>query len=313
MKISIVIFTRNRKHILETALNQYKKQTYQNFEIILLDNGSTDGTKEMIRSNFPEIQYIYFPDNLFLYAFNYGVTIATGDLIWRTDDDAYPKEITLFENIVNKFQTFPEIDIIATEIFENELQYNVNWYSSLINHPLNENMNTETGYNVNMFLGAGAMIRKTDFDEIGGFWDFGYEELDFATRAIIKNKILRVFPQFVVIHCGNKSQRDWGERRLKYYTMLTRYFTIYFPFINALTNTFFILLIFNLYVIIQRYKFSIFIEGNLSIVSQFIRSMRLEKRVVSKAELYKITFGYSYIKREISYFLNKISLKFKNN
>lgn len=310
-KISIIIFTRNRKQILEQALNKYKEQTYQNFEIIVLDNNSTDATGEMVKSKFPEVNYTYFPDNLFLYAFNYGVSIATGDYIWRTDDDAYPQTNTLFQEIIEKFNTYPELDILATEIFEVEQNYHSKWYTAQVKHSSNKNRDKNSGFNVYSFIGVGAMIKKAVFNEIGGFRDFGFEEPEFSTRAIIKGKTIRVFPDLVVLHFATASTRNWGERRIEYYSMLTKYFTKYFPLHTILINLVLILFVFNLYFIIQRYSISIFFEGNLSILSQFFKSYRTEHTPLSPPEIEKITFGQSYVNREYTFFYNRIKNKLK--
>ncbi|MFY8159696.1 MAG: glycosyltransferase family 2 protein [Candidatus Kapaibacteriota bacterium] len=306
MKISIVIFTRNRKGILEVALNKYKEQTYQNFEIILLDNGSTDGTPEMIREKFPEIQYIYFPDNLFLYAFNYGVTLASGDLIWRTDDDAYPQENTLFDDIVNKFKKYPEIDILATEIFEININQLSKWYNGkIVNNdiPLN-------GIEVPTFIGPGAMIKREIFTKIGGFWDFGFEETDFATRAIISGYNIRFFPQFVVNHFADPSSRNLADRRIKYAMQFTRYYTKYFPLSNIYINVIFIHIGFTLFSIFHKLGIKVLIEGNLSIITQMLKTFRTERIKINKKQLENITMGQSYLKNELYYVRMRIKKKY---
>lgn len=328
MKISVVIFTRNRKGILKTALEKYKEQTYQNFEIILLDNGSTDGTSEMVKEYFPEINYTYFPDNIFLYAFNYGVTLATGDLIWRTDDDAYPKSNTLFEDIVNKFKKYPEIDIIAGEIFEVTINQYSKWYGNEIDvnqidvNQSNNNHNqlksdkydfSEAGYKINTFLGGAVMIKNNVFEKIGGFWDFGFEELDFSTRAIVNGFQIRLFPQFVVNHFADSANRNLADRKIKYYRQITRYFTKYFPLKNLIINMIFVFLVFNFYVISQRLGVLAFFEGNFGILNQLFSSFRTERNVVTKQKLFDITLGKSYVGRELYYFKSRLLKKIRKS
>lgn len=325
MKISVVIFTRNRKGILKTALEKYKEQTYQNFEIILLDNGSTDGTPEMIKEYFPEINYTYFPDNIFLYAFNYGVTLATGDLIWRTDDDAYPQSNTLFEDIVNKYLQYPEIDIVAGEIFEVSIKQYSKWYGNEVNVAnISDNLNNNSiqvslenynfkyeGYKINTFLGGAAMIRKKVFEKIGGFWDFGFEELDFSTRAIINDFNIRLFPQFVVNHYADTANRNLADRKVKYYKQITRYFTKYFPLKNLIVNMLFVFFVFNFYVFSQRLGIFAFFEGNFGILNQFFSSFRTERQVVTKKQLIEITMGKSYVSRELYYLKSRLMKKIR--
>ena len=58
MKISVVIPTYNRKHTLPRALDSVLAQSYQPFEIIVIDDGSTDGTFNLIKSKYPSINLL---------------------------------------------------------------------------------------------------------------------------------------------------------------------------------------------------------------------------------------------------------------
>lgn len=307
MKISVVIFTRNRKGILEFALNKYKDQTYQNFEIILLDNGSNDGTDLMIKSKFPDITYIYFPDNIFLHAFNYGVSLATGDLIWRTDDDAYPQNNDLFEKLVLQFKSNSKIDIIGCEIFESKIQSLSYWYNHILDKSTNKDKNHS--FRTNTFLGCGVMIKKAVFNKIGGFWDFGYEEIEFSTRAIINGFNIFCFPNLVVVHDSDNNNRDIKDRKLMYYLQLTRYYTKYAPINIAIYNSLFIILVFTLYTIVLRLNFFNFIEGISGIINQFFKTLRKERVALNKKQYKEITFGKSYISSEYVYFKKQFKAK----
>ena len=56
--ISVVIVTYNRAHFLKDALDSIKRQTFKDYEIILVDDGSTDNTKEIVEM-YEGIHYIY--------------------------------------------------------------------------------------------------------------------------------------------------------------------------------------------------------------------------------------------------------------
>ena len=58
MKISVVIPTYNRKHTLPRALDSVLAQSYQPFEIIVIDDGSSDGTFDLIKSKYPSIKLL---------------------------------------------------------------------------------------------------------------------------------------------------------------------------------------------------------------------------------------------------------------
>ena len=52
--VSIIILNYNGKHFLQKCLNSVLCQSYENFEIILVDNNSTDGSIEFVKSNFKD-------------------------------------------------------------------------------------------------------------------------------------------------------------------------------------------------------------------------------------------------------------------
>lgn len=58
-EITVGVSTFNRKDYLRESLESLQNQTFHDFEIIVVDDGSTDGTREMIRRDFPGIRYLY--------------------------------------------------------------------------------------------------------------------------------------------------------------------------------------------------------------------------------------------------------------
>jgi len=62
--VSVVIPTYNRAHLVGRAIRSVLNQTYQDFEIIVVDDGSTDNTEEVVKSfNDPRIRYIRHEEN----------------------------------------------------------------------------------------------------------------------------------------------------------------------------------------------------------------------------------------------------------
>jgi len=87
LNISVIIPTYNRKHTLSRAINSVIDQTYEPFEIIVVDDGSTDGTKEWLTKMHTGIQYIYQPNSGVSVARNVGIKSAQGDWISLLDSD----------------------------------------------------------------------------------------------------------------------------------------------------------------------------------------------------------------------------------
>ena len=87
-EISVIIANWNGKHFLEDCLTALRRQTFRDFETILVDNGSTDGSVEYIRKVFPEIRLLALKENLGFTGGNIaGYELARGDLIVLLNND----------------------------------------------------------------------------------------------------------------------------------------------------------------------------------------------------------------------------------
>lgn len=85
---SIILPTYNRAHLINKAINSVLSQTYTNWELIVVDDGSTDNTKEVV-SNYKDerIKYIYQENAERSAARNNGINHAQGDWICFLDSD----------------------------------------------------------------------------------------------------------------------------------------------------------------------------------------------------------------------------------
>lgn len=96
-KISIIIPTYNSKDYLMRCIDSLLLQTYKNIEIIVVDDGSTDGTEEVIKNKYAnKIIYIKQLNLGVSSARNKGIELATGDYIFFVDaDDTIDKEVLM--------------------------------------------------------------------------------------------------------------------------------------------------------------------------------------------------------------------------
>jgi hypothetical protein len=86
-KVSVIIPTYNRTRYLSKAIDSVLSQTYKDYEIIVVDDGSTDNTKEVLQKYMGKIKYLYQENKGIAAARNFGIRNSTGDFIGFLDND----------------------------------------------------------------------------------------------------------------------------------------------------------------------------------------------------------------------------------
>jgi len=103
-KVSVIIPLYNSARFIKNTLQSVADQTYKNVEILCVDDGSTDATKDVIAAHFPGVHYLYQNNKGPAAARNLGIKKATGDYIAFLDSDDIwlPEKLALqMERIFN--------------------------------------------------------------------------------------------------------------------------------------------------------------------------------------------------------------------
>lgn len=114
MKVSVVIPTFNRSQYIGQAIKSVLEQTRDDIEIIVVDDGSTDDTREKIRPYLTRINYLYTERGGPSKARNIGMKRASGEYISFLDSDDlyYPYKTAIQSDFLDKF---PDIAMVYTE------------------------------------------------------------------------------------------------------------------------------------------------------------------------------------------------------
>lgn len=112
--VSVIITVYNRKNKIIRALNSVLNQTFKNFEIIIVDDGSTDGVEKILfpfLKKYDFIKYIRHSNRNTPFSLNTGIKIAEGDYITFLDsDDEYEKDHLDLRSYY--FHRNPDVDLI---------------------------------------------------------------------------------------------------------------------------------------------------------------------------------------------------------
>ena len=90
-KVSVVVATYNGSRTLRQCLESLMRVNYSDYEVIIVDDGSTDGTSEIARA-FPSFRYLHQANQGLSAARNTGIRAALGEIVAFTDDDCRPDE-----------------------------------------------------------------------------------------------------------------------------------------------------------------------------------------------------------------------------
>lgn len=228
--MSVLIVTWNRREdVLETVRSVYE-QSYENFEIIVVDNGSADDTANALRQAYPDIRIVELDKNVGISAGrNTGIKVAKGEIIFCLDSDASPA-VDALKNIARKFQSAPEIGVINSKIVDASTRKigTAGWVYSE-----KGKIDQDTEFLSYSFSEGGAAIRKEVFDKVGLFWDrlfFGSEGTEFSLRVLDAGYQILYYPSSLVYHRDTQQSRiGGGEREYLFFKNSLYIYLVRFP------------------------------------------------------------------------------------
>jgi len=86
-RVSVVITTYNRAQLLQRAIDSIFNQSFRDLELIVVDDGSTDNTREIVGNYYPAVRYLHQENSGFSASRNRGIELARGEYIGFLDDD----------------------------------------------------------------------------------------------------------------------------------------------------------------------------------------------------------------------------------
>jgi hypothetical protein len=232
--VSVISLTFNRRAKIAELLTALRRQTYPSFEVIVVDNASTDGTAEMIHTDFPEVRLLQMTENLRNNAYNYGIAAAEGDFLLMMDDDGLPASDDWIQAVVGRFRQDERLAVVACvvrmrdtgKVAEDSPQF----------EPTHDLLG---GFRCPAYNGTGVGLRSRAIREVGYLYPrtafFVYVELHVCTRLCQLGWQVRLHPDIEVWH----SRPSGSSPPLAYYGLCNYYWYVWelYPWPYVLTET----------------------------------------------------------------------------
>lgn len=226
-KISIIILNWNGLKDTAECLESVIRSDYINYEIIVVDNGSTDGSVTILKEKYPFVTIIENKENIgFVGGCNIGIKAALEkngvDYVWLLNNDTIIEPNTLSELVVIG-ESNPAIGLLSPIIYyysnPSTLQY-CGAYFDWENHTIKNIKDVDGIDAVNErdvhLWGTALLIKKCVIDSIGLLNEkyFAYfEDTEYSLRAIRAGFVNRIIPSAKIFHKAHYYDQD-GEKTL---------------------------------------------------------------------------------------------------
>lgn len=300
--ISVIVLNYNGKGFLDGCLTSLASQTYSDFEVIVVDNGSRDGSPEYVKENYPWVRLAKNEENLgFAGGTNAGIRAAKGEFILTLNNDSRADSRFIEELI--KPMADPEVGVCAAKMLFPDGRINsagicisrsgAAWDRGMFEPDRGQYEFVEEVFGA---CAGAALYRREMMDEIGLFDEdfFLYlEDVDLAFRARLAGWKCIYVPGARVIHhhggtagVGSDLAVYYGNRNIVWYPIKD------FPFRLLITSLPFIVAR-NLAVIpyyALRGQGGVILKSKLDALKGVVKMMGKRKDVVRRVD-------YSQIKR----------------
>jgi N-acetylglucosaminyl-diphospho-decaprenol L-rhamnosyltransferase len=197
--VSAVMVTWNRRDAVEFVLDRLADLPVD--EVLVVDNGSEDGTAELVRARGGKVRLLEQGENSGIAGRNRGAELATGELLLMLDDDSFPLPGAI-EALVRLFELDPRLGAAGGFVRDADVEGRVlrstelgtfDWWlrAGRKGEPPPE------GFPAFFFPEGASMLRRDAYLEVGGFFEpyfYLSSEIDLATRLLAADWDVRYLP-----------------------------------------------------------------------------------------------------------------------
>ena len=233
--LSVVLVCWNNKDYLEPCLHSlYGSGMRHHFDVVVVDNGSTDGSQEMLRDRFPQVMLVQNSSNVGLgRATNQGIEHSNGRYVLLLNNDTLVNGLSL-DRMVDFLESTIDAGAVGGKLLTPDGSYQGAYaeFSTLLQeflitirlgellwagYPSHGDNNKQK--TVDWLSSACLLVRRTAFEKVGlldeEYFIYG-DETDFQFRLRRAGWKVCYLPEVTTIHYGGRSLDRWRRRKMVY-------------------------------------------------------------------------------------------------
>ncbi len=177
--MAVVVLTYNGRSLIETCLRSVRASSYPRFRVVVVDNASTDGTADLVRSTFPEVALMRNETNLgFAAAYNRAIRDLTDDFVVLLNQDTEVANPRWIDELVARAQSGGDVASVACRLLfrsdpslVNSLGGMAYWWTGTVDLAYGEADGAAGRQDPEPFAASGGamLVRREAFLAAGGF------------------------------------------------------------------------------------------------------------------------------------------------
>ena len=235
-RASVIIPTWDGADLLRSALLSLRRQTFRDFETVVADNGSRDGTAAMLATEFPEVRCVRFDENRgFAPAVNAGLRAASGDVLVLMNNDV-EADAGWLAALVGALDGRPDVGFVASKMLSarDPTRIDSAWDAMglapfNVGHAETDGPRFREGRYVLSACAGAAAYRRSFFERVGFFdEDFfaWFEDVEIGVRGQLAGFRCWYEPAATVRHLGSATAARMPDRKI--FLLIRNNLTLFF-------------------------------------------------------------------------------------
>lgn len=246
-KISVIISNFNgiKLNLILSSLDSILKGNYPNFEVIVVDNASSDNSIPLIRRKFGQdkrLKIIENPVNMYSQGLNLGTKVSTGEYIAFFNNDIEFKD-GYFQQIIKTFDKNPKAALVQGKLlyfYDHQIIDSVGETMDIYGNPITiGGGERDLGHydklkEILSACGAASVVRRSILNQVGAIdsdYGIGYEDMDLSLRIRLKGFKVLYCPSALIYHKRGKTDLSslvrvkvrWHFNKNRFATMIKNY------------------------------------------------------------------------------------------